>query len=345
MSSKKVDFKLNIKTPTSSGYTYRSFYTNGTKSTTNTYKPIVSSKSIGNNNSKENVQSINISKLQSVPVSSNSLNYCNHQDTKNNSRLNESKDLYSSRRKKIISYDFNKYDSGYKRDDYITYKNNFFNKYSSKNYVGYVETESVKMKTMYRRDNSHDRIFPTPTTEREITHKKVDVSIFIIFYNLKPNFHKPSSSLQKLNNRQTYLSAENPDNFYSSKFHKAYYGKGLSNKVIGSDDLVRNINKQYIIPKETNENLKILSIFKNDKADGTLRKQKEVNEPASNKSFKALGAVREASNSTSKHKKQSSMRDILNYSSDINFKEDKNLSGKVTNIPFKTVTIQRLKNL
>ena len=67
MSSKRVDFKLNIKTPTSSGHTYRSFYTNGTKSTTNTYKPIVSTKSIENNKSKSTLPPENLNRSGTAP--------------------------------------------------------------------------------------------------------------------------------------------------------------------------------------------------------------------------------------------------------------------------------------
>lgn len=174
MSSRK-DINLRIKTPTNSGYTYRSF-TNATKSTTVSNKPNLSEDIKNNSNTKHNVKE---SKLENIKAQSQaSINEFNENICRHSKHLSETKSIksydFNSKIKKITSVDFNR-DANYLRDDYITYKNSYFNKYNTKNYFGYIETEAVKLKTLYRRDDSHDRIFPKSTTEKEIAHIRVNV--------------------------------------------------------------------------------------------------------------------------------------------------------------------------
>jgi len=171
MSSRK-DINLRIKTPTNSGYTYRSF-TNATKSTSLSNK----------HNSSENAKIKSIAKQcekeqESVRIQSQTCfneNICRHSKHLSDNKSYQSIDNFSSQIKKITSVDFNR-EAKYLRDDYITYKNSYFNKYNTKNYNGYIETDAGKLKTLYRRDDSHDRIFPKASTEKEIAHIRVDVS-------------------------------------------------------------------------------------------------------------------------------------------------------------------------
>jgi hypothetical protein len=111
--------------------------------------------------------------------------------------------------------------------------------------------------------------------------------------------------------------------------------------VVGTNDLLVNSNKQFILPKETNQNLKILSIFKNDnKLNKELKKPKK--ETSKDKSFKTFSTIETTTSHRSNSKKPDSMKELLTCK--VNFREE-NQVFKVNQIPIKDVNLQRVKNL
>lgn len=90
--------------------------------------------------------------------------------------INLKKNQRSCRSMNMHSFDANR--TLYYRDDHITYKNAYFNKYSTKAYLVHPELETVKLRTNYSRESSHDRIFPkSPAQSRPI---KFDVRIIFL---------------------------------------------------------------------------------------------------------------------------------------------------------------------
>lgn len=75
------------------------------------------------------------------------------------------------------SFDF--YQTRYYRDDYITYKNSYFNMDGIKNYLIHPEVESRKIRTKYLRQNSFDRIFPPEDSKSE---QKCYIRINVRYY-------------------------------------------------------------------------------------------------------------------------------------------------------------------
>lgn len=72
--------------------------------------------------------------------------------------INNNLSLKKSQITNIQLFDFRK--NNYKRDYHITYKNPYFTKGYTKNYVISPELESIKLKT-FKHNKSHDRIFPS----------------------------------------------------------------------------------------------------------------------------------------------------------------------------------------
>lgn len=119
----------------------------------------------------------------------------------------------------------------------------------------------------------------------------------------------------------------------------------MSDTVIGSSDLLLNANSKVIMSKPQPNQLKILSIFKNDKFFKKLPKEAVTTVRNSRSpSFRDLNSRKKNDNEisyrseflNSKNDRSDSVKERLSYSQNITYKED-NVTPKVTSIPYNVV--------
>lgn len=193
---------------------------------------------ITNDLSKNNSENISII-MKNNNIHSNSLfksnsqtiNFSERKYKYNRSQSFNEKDMFNfssyhhklNYKSNLTLYDFNYRESNYRRDDYITYKNGYFNKNSDINYLAYRELEPISIKSDYLRLNSKERVFPETAC-----------------------FNKPNSlSYSSLNLKSKYISNTiNVDNLRGSndtKFNLFNVGFG-TNKIKGISVQQNNLN-------------------------------------------------------------------------------------------------------